>query len=218
MQPDQYGLGRIPSPPDDRDKMFPFSRALPAQVGPLPSYKYWTHGAILNQGATPHCVGFSGAGLRASSPVRVKQVDQDGHDFYAECKKIDGIPNVDGSYVRVLAKVMQNEKKLSMYLWATSMDELTTWLLTKGPVVVGTTWYNDMFRLDAKGIARATGGIAGGHAYLIRGYNSKGKLFRCTNSWGSGWGQKGEFWMTTDDVSKVLFDDDGEAMTAVELA
>lgn len=37
--------------------------------------------------------------------------------------------------------------------------------------------------------------IEGGHCVIFIGYDDAKKCFLCQNSWGTGWGQKGKFWM-----------------------
>lgn len=217
-QPQAPGLGRVPSPDDDRDRQYPFSRVM-AKPAELPSYHYWYPGGILDQGPSPACVGFSGAHLRHFSPVRVPATNNTGHALYRACKEIDGIPDVDGTYVRALAKVLKRDGDISMYVWAPNMDELREWVLTRGPVIVGTVWTSDMFSPDSNGFVEPTGAEAGGHAYIIRGHNRGERKWRMSNSWGPGWGQSGHFWMTNDSLEYVLFGHrwPGEALAAVEL-
>ncbi len=73
-----------------------------------------------------------------------------------------------------------------------------------------------MFTPDDRGLVVPTGGIAGGHAYLISGYNRLTKKYRCVNSWGEFWGQRGRFWIREEDMHRLLFELDGEACAAVE--
>lgn len=215
-------LGRIPSPEDNRDRLFPMSLALPAvSEAATPRWRYWTGGKILDQGDTPHCVGFSWAGWMGISPVRsLKDYDAlefMGHDIYAACKLLDGIPTVDGTYVRTGATVQKNRGRLSAYLWANTPEELRAWLLTKGPVVVGTDWLREMFWPDKAGLISVNGELAGGHAYLLTGYNRDRNIFRIQNSWGTTWGVKGRAWVKGADMDRLLFDRGGEAVTAEEV-
>jgi hypothetical protein len=100
--------------------------------------------------------------------------------------------------------------KLSSYLWAATVDQgepeidvIKTWVLTLGPVWVGTDWYNDMFTPDAGGRLHPTGGIAGGHAWKLRGYDSSIDMFVMRNSWGA-WGGT-----ASDDGTRVAMDPTG---------
>lgn len=69
-------------------------------------------------------------------------------------------------------------------------------------VSVGTTWYWDMFHPDRSGLIHPTGGEAGGHQYVIRGYDeSKDRVLgRC---W---WGDFRDFWMSRTDLDTLLRD------------
>ena len=179
----------------------------------------WEDGEpILDQGDTGHCVGFSGAQWGNTLPVDDKFGNQDGHDIYYECKVIDGEPRAEnGSSVRSLAKALKNRGRLSVYAFANSVDEFVTWIQTKGPVVMGTDWLDNMFDPSADGTVNVSGGIAGGHAYVANGYDSATDEIHFINSWSDSWGAKGHFKMAKSDMEK-LFADYGEALVAVELA
>ncbi len=73
-------------------------------------------------------------------------------------------------------------------------------------------------RLDsAQGIARITPTAepVGGHAYLLRGVDTRTALARCCNSWGDSWGKSGEFFLPFADLERLIHED-GEACSAVE--
>lgn len=213
-----HGLGRVPSPEDPRDLEYPMRLALTA-LPVLPKYKYWPIGKVWNQGSSPHCVGFAWTQWMTTSPTRQPTSfdgDAHGHALYAICKTRDGIPNIDGTYVRVAAAVLKDQGRAAAYLWALTIGELKAWVLTKGPVVVGTNWYQAMFTPDSRGVLSVTGQIIGGHAWTLRGYSETRKQFRMVNSWGRSWGQNGEAWISEADVDRLVFREGGEAVTAVE--
>ena len=94
--------GVIPSPPDERD--YPVAAILPAVTYP-PSIRLDNQISIRDQGWWPTCVGKAGAGLMSAKfGARLSSVY-----LYAKCKKIDGIPNEPGTYLRVALKVMQKQ-------------------------------------------------------------------------------------------------------------
>lgn len=101
-------------------------------------------------------------------------------------------------------------------VWASSLDDLVRWVLLKGPVVVGTDWYERMFTPDYDGTVRLGGGIAGGHAWLVTGVDAAKRRARARNSWGAAWGIRGDFWIGLDDL-RTLLEQDGEACTAAEV-
>jgi C1A family cysteine protease len=55
----------------------------------------------------------------------------------------------------------------------------------------------------------------GGHAYLLRGVNTKTALALCSNSWGDEWGKSGDFVLSFKDLERLIHEE-GECATAVE--
>lgn len=198
----------------------------PSPVPPTPSPtptpvntdKVWIDSdAVLDQGETGHCVGFGSAQWGNTDPVNDNYNNDDGHKLYYECKIIDGEPNQEnGSEVRSGMKALQNRGRLSTYASATTLEEIKTWVQTKGSVVIGSDWMNDMFDPDSKGYIKPTGGYAGGHCYLLVGDLISEGAFEFQNSWGDSWGLNGRFKMKYADF-QTLLDNQGEAWVAIEL-
>jgi hypothetical protein len=223
------GLGRLPAP-DPNDAKFPLTAGLDPLIRAmlaapvdatglvLPKQKYWTTGPNLDQGSTPQCVEFSWTQNLLSSPLRQKPKFTRGQLYHA-AQKIDEWPgeNYDGTSVRAGVKVLQQWGYIEQYLWANKLEEVKVWILTKGPVVFGTNWYEGMFDTDENGYLNLTGPIVGGHAFLCVGYSTVHKAFRFMNSWGRAWGQLGRFWLREADVERLMWED-GEVCTAVEKA
>lgn len=187
---------------------------------PVPSAsKVWTDPVILDQGQTGHCVGFGGSGFLASAPVEDQGIDNDfGHALYYDCKIVDGEPKAeDGSTVHTLAKVLVQRGRLTSYAWASTVAAMQQWVTTKGPVVMGTDWDNEMFDPDADGYVKTGGGVAGGHCFLMVGYHADVDAFEFVNSWGTSWAKKGHFFMKTAEFSKLWHRSGNEAMVALEL-
>jgi hypothetical protein len=151
-----------------------------------------------------------------SSPIR-QGAKIDTATLYHDCQLNDEWPgeDYDGTSVRAGAKVLTDRGFITQYRWAESIADIRDWILLRGPVVLGTTWYDNMFYPDSKGYVYPTGGLAGGHAYMAYGYSSTYRRFRCINSWGADWGQNGRFWLKESDLQTLLFDD-GEACVATE--
>jgi hypothetical protein len=219
-----HGLGRNVSPIDKHD--YPLRLYIPhfedlQKLKDLRGSSYiWPFNATsLDQGKYGHCVGFGGADWEINMPVEDVCTNQDGHDLYYLCKIEDGEPGEEnGSTVRSIAKVLQNKGRLKNYAWAASVDEITYWLLKPdgGPVIVGVDWYYGMSTPDKNNIIHPTGGIAGGHCFLINGWiNSDKEYYQFQNSWGPGWGVNGSALISVSDFAKLL-EGQGEAMTAVE--
>jgi papain like protease len=232
-------LGRLPSPPDARDfKMservgednllsrffrwlrgFFAKRPIPPPEPPVPTDDDFRLNTIaqLDQGSTPHCVGFSGAHYVACEPVTSSVSNQTGHDFYYECKVIDGQPGQEnGSWIRSIATVLLGRKRIDAYYFADDIEDIKQWLRQFGPVIMGTDWYNDMYDTDAAGFVHATGSYEGGHAYIVVGDLPSQNAFLCQNSWGRYWGVNGFFKVSYADMAKLLAAD-GEACGTAEL-
>jgi hypothetical protein len=194
----------------------------------------WHDAQQLDQGDTGHCVGFGCTQWENAEPVPNDLADQDGHDLYYLAKSIElGRKAVqgkdeDGTYVHDGAKALQQMGRIANYLWATKVEDITAWVRSQGPVVVGTDWYQQMFYPTAKTfLLKPTGGVAGGHCWMIVGHypaGSKGvegqtfsdDTFRMQNSWNTTWGSDGYAYITATNLAKLMADE-GEAMTGLEL-
>jgi hypothetical protein len=179
---------------------------------------------VLDQGDYGTCVGNGFAQWGNTLPVDDKFSEADARAIYYEATILDGEPdNPDstgggqqGATVRSGAKAMVNRKRMGSYAFAASIDEVVTWLTTKGPVVFGTDWTADMFNPDSNGYIKPTGAVEGGHCFLARGFLSSEGAILFRNSWGASWGLKGDFKMKLADA-KALFASQGEAVAALEL-
>jgi hypothetical protein len=172
---------------------------------------------ILDQMDTNHCVGFSGAQWGNTLPINDLYTNRDAHAIYYETKVFDGEPNEEnGSTMRSLAKALKARGRLTVYAFAETIDEAIEWIKTKGPVMVGTDWLDNMFDADANGLVSATGPTVGGHAYLINGYDAELDQLLYINSWGTNWANDGHFRMSASDA-EMLHEELGELLVAVEL-
>ena len=81
-------------------------------------------------------------------------------------------------------------------------DEVVQSVMRGEVVSVGTWWDQGMFKQTSTGLVRPTGDHAGGHQYVIRGYDPAGDkvLGRC---W---WGDFKDFWMLRKDFDTLLRD------------
>lgn len=193
-----------------------------------PVSQRWADLLQLDQKDTGHCVGFGWA-QRFNHAEAVDHdaasfpgfTDVDAHAIYYECKKIDGnVGGIEGgSDTRSGAKAMKARGLLTNYAFATTTDEITAWLLTKGPVVVGTDWYEGMENPDTRGLIRVTGAVLGGHEYLLDGFDASpptpGAEYIGQNSWGASWGDHGYFRIKVTDFAHLLATG-GDACVVVE--
>jgi len=210
-----YGLGRKPAP-DSRD--WPMRLALPAPPRELdlPLRRRWRRGPTLDQGTTSECVGYSWRARLNAAPVRTK-AGPAPYDIYTAAQEVDEWPGQDylGTSVRAGAKVLQELGYLESYVWAANLEEVVAFLLTAGPVCFGTSWRKGMFTPTPEGQVIPSGPAAGGHAYLAYGADRMLGRIHFQNSWGTGYGLGGLFWMTFADAARLLADG-GEACAPTE--
>jgi hypothetical protein len=184
---------------------------------PSPTFEWFNAEAALDQEDTNHCVGFSGAQWGNTLPVNDQFDNRDGHALYYECKVIDGEPNEEnGSVMRSIGSALKARKRLTAYAFAESVDVAVEWIKTKGPIMAGTNWYDDMFNPDPTGLVKVLGPEVGGHAYLWNGFDPVTDEILCINSWGRNWADEGHFRIGLQDA-KTLFRFDGELLVALEL-
>ncbi len=218
----QKGLGfRFSEDPGDNN--YPMTtRLAPEPEAALPAIKYHRGGVRrLDQGQEGKCVLYAWAHFLECSPLRTK-VDMPtwADTGYVRAQGIDEFmdtPPEEGTSIRAGAKVMQERGHISTYLWGQTVDVVDRWVRQNGPVVIGSPWHEGMARPDSEGFVNLTGSVLGGHAWLIRGSNSKRGVFRCRNSWGADWGDRGEFWITFEDLDTLL-QRNAHACTTLETA
>lgn len=215
IRPEDRQLTRRPSPFDVRDLSHRMRAVTPREV--VIVSKYWTTGPILDQGDTPQCVGYSGGQFLQTEPV----ITMDGPTptaLYDLAQRNDEWPGTDydGSSVRGLAKGLIGLGRLKSYVWGTSAAEVRDFIITTGPALAGTDWLSNMFYPDPKtGTLKVSGSLAGGHAYLLSGYDARYNRFEMTNSWGKSWGKSGKAWIKFNDLDRLIARQ-GEMCAAIE--
>lgn len=214
-----YGLGRLPAV-DARDRDHPMQLAA-APTEALPLYHYWYDGAYYgDQGNTPMCVEYGWGHFCTDSPIVDTATGppwQTGEVYHA-AQLVDEFPGEDyeGTSVRAGAKVLQARGLIGEYRWAFDVDTVLRCVLTTSPVVMGTNWYESMFNPDpVTGRVSIGGAMAGGHCWVVNGYNDRTGWARCKNSWSFQWGHRGHFFIHRTDLARLIAED-GEACMAVE--
>jgi len=178
-------------------------------------YRYWTdHQWFGDQKDTPHCVGFGWAHWLHAAPV-VNYIDP--HGIYRYAKYVDEWQGEDyeGTSVRAGAKVLHHMGFIESYAFTRDLDTLIYTLLEVGPVVIGVDWYQGFMRSDTHGVIKLEGDLLGGHCCMLTGVNVIDRMFRGKNSWGEDYGVLGRFWLSFDDMKKLMRDK-GEVCCAIE--
>ena len=102
-----------------------------------------------------------------------------------------------------------------------SLIQMKTRLASGLPFVFGFTVYESF---ESAAVAKSgvvpmpskTEKVLGGHAVLAVGYDDSKKAILVRNSWGSGWGIKGYFWLPYDYISNPNLADDMWAISRME--
>lgn len=116
-------------------------------------------------------------------------------------------PTDTGSSGLASAQAAQQLGHGGTYRWLFGgADEVIQTVMDGEVVSVGTRWEYDMFNQDADGRIHLGGGEAGGHQWIVRGYDASRDwaLGRC---W---WGGFRDFWITRSDLNTLL-SDNGDA-------
>jgi hypothetical protein len=113
-------------------------------------------------------------------------------------------PQDTGSSGLASCKAAQSLAWAGEYRWLFGgADEVIQNVMEGRVISVGTWWYDSMFYPSARGLLSINGSRAGGHQYVIRGYDVDRDwvLGRC---W---WGSFRDFWLTRSDLNNLLMDD-----------
>jgi hypothetical protein len=148
-----------------------------------------------------------------TGPVSVKLADPTGFAIhvYKEAQKIDPWPgeNYEGTSVLAGAQILHRLGYIDSYWWAFGIDQVLH-ALVHDPVVVGVPWFSDMYSTDERGIVSIGGTLVGGHAICLTGFapmrvgNVRELYVRWRNSWGAGYGVKGDGWISAANLERLL--------------
>ena len=215
-----HGLG------NDQDALYSMRVALPAAPVWLPNFRYWPHFfAPSDQGSQSTCVAHALKHWMQTAPVIQTSPSKPPFqiDLYREIALIDEWPQNDngdltwGTSVRAAFKWAQAHGYVTEYRWALNPTDLSEWLLTKGPVVVGIGWFDGMMVPDATGMVVPTGTFRGNHAVLVLGRNRARGDYTLLNSWGTTWGRNGRARIKDADLNRLIFEQGGEAAAGLEV-
>lgn len=132
----------------------------------------------------------------------------DAEDYYSENTRIDPFPGTwppddTGSSGLASAKTAQKRGEGGEYRWLFGgADEVVQAIMSGAVVSVGTWWHWDMFTPNPSGLIQPGGGQAGGHQYVIRGYDADKDWLRL-RCW---WGAFRDAWISRTHLDNLLRD------------
>ena len=170
--------------------------------------------APLDQADLGACTGFATAGELSTQPFALKLTNADGRAIYSLATKLDPFagswpPTDTGSTGDAALSAAIKLGHASSFSHAPTLADMHAAIQTR-PGIFGSNWTSDMFAPDRCGQVHPTGAIEGGHEYEYIGFDKERGREWFRNSWSSGWGLSGYFWMTSDDV-QTLIDDGADA-------
>ena len=230
-------LGCIKDKFDDRDYLMraylPVIK-LPKKIDYTPKLS-----PVRDQGDEGTCVSFAcAAGMKEYQELLdyEKLIELSPRFVYSECKKIDGMPQEEGTTIRAAMQILEskgvcqekfwpyaphqkdkpkegaavNAKKFCVMTYARilNLNELRLSLASKGPCVIGVEVFEGMMKTKT-GIVpmpKKNETALGGHAICPVGYDDKKKVVKFKNSWSDKWGQKGYGFLPYDYVERYMMD------------
>jgi len=194
---------------------------------------------VRDQGDEGTCVGFaSTAGMKEYQELGDYEilVRLSPRFAYSECKKIDGMPGLEGTTIRAAMKVLKakgvcrekfwpyqphqknkpqkgalsDAKKFRVLTYARIIDlnELRMNLAAKGPCIIGVEVFKGMMTTKT-GIVPMPGKnekALGGHAICPVGYDEEKRLIKFKNSWSTKWGQNGYGYLHYAYIERYMMD------------
>lgn len=198
IPPDQVEPNEEPQPSPEKT-VLPRSFALPRKF-------------FYDQGNTPRCVGYAGAGLASFHEYYDDKVSRvfDPTDFYNGTRARPGCSYGGGAtstkcgldYFKItgaLIKGTSTRKKISKYYALSTRSQIKWTIYNYHGAWISSRWYSNWGENDylpPSGIMPAPGTWNGSrHSYLLVGWNDTIGCWLVHNSWGTHWGLGGRAWM-----------------------
>jgi hypothetical protein len=232
-----YGLGCLKDPVDRRD--MPIRAVLPRIAAPARVDYSDLMSPVRDQGAEGTCVAFAAAVGLKEYQERVehrKLIGLSPRDLYFQCKKVDGIPNEEGTYIRVAMKVLSRRGvcleecwpyrpyqtdspcpeadrqarpfRIKTYGRLTGIEEMEESLSFNGPFLAGVEVFEEWFEARGGKIPLPRPGFSslGGHAVCVVGYDHGDHCFKFKNSWSASWGDGGYGYLPFEYMERYCLD------------
>lgn len=207
----EYQLGRYVNH-DPRSLAYKFDTA-----GITPkSVKHTRRIPVLDQGHLGSCTGNATVGALGTDPIfdtlpGTAILDENlAVQIYSKATELDSVP---GSYPPTdtgsdgvsVAKAAQGYGFISGYTHTFNFDDAIAALSTQ-PVIIGINWYHNFFYPDADGtlFIGVNDYVAGGHEVVLDELDMENQRVGGTNSWGTGWGADGRFYISFDLFKRLL--------------
>lgn len=206
---------------DPLSKYYPYE---PAGSTVLRSVRHKRLIPVLDQGNIGACTGNAEEGLLGTEPFfavipeshpRKPTGDADDDEaqavqLYSEATRLDpfsgAYPPIDtGSNGLSVCKAAKAAGLISGYLHAFSLTAALQALTTQ-PVITGINWYDSFDEPDHNGLIRITNqaSVRGGHEMVLDEILVTERLIGGTNSWGTGWGKRGRFYISWADFERLM--------------
>lgn len=186
-------------------------RYTPRATTTLRSVRHRRYAPILDQGTLGSCTGHAALGalstgrmydaIQVSGKPMPYWTREMAETIYARATAIDPFqgtfpPDDTGSDGLSVAKILTADGYASGYQHTFSADEDLAALMD-GPLMLGTWWYSTMSSPDPDGNVTigAYARRVGGHEFVADELDVERERIGCTNSWGTGWGKGGRFYL-----------------------
>lgn len=205
----QFYTGLVPSPTDYRTIMM--SQVLDVKK-PIPlTYTSPFNTKIKYQGTTPECVAYSMTTICEFLRKYFKEdIEFDPDWLYKQCKLIDGLDGVAGTYLKCALSVAYNIGMKPIGVKDTDLETIGKYkipgyvmvdygsikqaIYNYGDILMGFTGSNPGWQ-TAYVRPPQPGEKIWGHATVGKDFPKIGILSRNQNSWGEQWGEKGMFYV-----------------------
>lgn len=200
-------------------KSWDFQEELPRQAEPLRSVQHYRYDPYPKPIQKVGCCTFVSEcmlGNTINNRIRGKVLDLElavkGYSMATKIDPFEGTypPTDTGSSGLAAAKVAVELGIAEKYIWYFKLDDLLR-ALQKHPISFGGLWTYDMFKANRQNpLVRPTGENAGGHQWVLSGYNAVDNLIAGECWWGKDFGRNGRFYISVADF-RGLFENRGDA-------